>query len=361
LFPERLVEQTLALGLFLVVPFNHSIHHYRDVPVVLASSAVFLLAAHWLRFSPSAGAHHPRRRPQLERGASREPSPEASPRSLGASQSGAKASPGVSQNAWQASSGVLSLAWLGGAMLLGVWSRTEVLTFAGVLVLAGLIVWRRAVLPLAAMYVVAGALGLGMFLTLSRLEGVDPAQMARYQVHTFLDSTPESWLTPECRAQPTENCRERDGMTYFGPVVQENGVLPLVLAHPWTTVAKTARSALDNVWLLLGPNISTFPGLAPFGLIALAWLPAARSALAGLSPAAWMVALAALGETVLPPLSWAPPHPQYHQQLIVAVVVVLAPILRAVLQARRGTLVSGGLFAAMLFLSAFRYTRYPGY
>src|SRR5207253_2313899 len=28
-----------------VVPFNHSIHHYRDMPVVLASAAIFLLAA----------------------------------------------------------------------------------------------------------------------------------------------------------------------------------------------------------------------------------------------------------------------------------------------------------------------------
>ena len=50
LFPGRLTEQSLALLVFLLVPFNHSIHHYRDVPVVLASSAVFLLSAQWLRW-----------------------------------------------------------------------------------------------------------------------------------------------------------------------------------------------------------------------------------------------------------------------------------------------------------------------
>src|SRR5207302_7648931 len=49
LFPRRVTEQTLALLVFLLVPYNHSIHHYRDVPVVLASSAVFLLGAHFVR------------------------------------------------------------------------------------------------------------------------------------------------------------------------------------------------------------------------------------------------------------------------------------------------------------------------
>ena len=55
LYPERVLEQSLALLLFLLVPFNHSIHHYRDVPVVLACSGVFLLAAHWVTFAPQSG------------------------------------------------------------------------------------------------------------------------------------------------------------------------------------------------------------------------------------------------------------------------------------------------------------------
>src|SRR6266550_5621181 len=49
LFPDRAQEQTLALLIFLVVPFNHSIHHYRDMPVILSSSAIFLLSANFVR------------------------------------------------------------------------------------------------------------------------------------------------------------------------------------------------------------------------------------------------------------------------------------------------------------------------
>jgi hypothetical protein len=150
-------------------------------------------------------------------------------------------------------------------------------------------------------------------------------------------------------------------MTYFGPVVPEAGVVPLVLNHPLTTVAKTIRSGADNLWVLLGPNISTFPGMAVLALLVLVFLPSARLALGSVSAAAWMVALAVVGETVLPPLSWAPPHPQYHQQLIVAVVVVLVPLLVAVLQVPRGQLLVGAFFVANAALSAFRYTRYPGY
>ena len=57
LFPGRLTEQSLALLVFLLVPYNHSIHHYRDVPVVLASSAVFLLSAYWLRWWSGERGH----------------------------------------------------------------------------------------------------------------------------------------------------------------------------------------------------------------------------------------------------------------------------------------------------------------
>src|SRR5215813_941027 len=94
LWPGRIVEQSLALLIFLLVPYNHSIHHYRDVPVVLACSAIFLLAAHWLR--------DPLSRPRL-----------------------------------------LDVAWVGGALLLGIWSRTEVLTFVATLLVLGFVIWRR--------------------------------------------------------------------------------------------------------------------------------------------------------------------------------------------------------------------------
>ena len=313
LFPGRTVEQLLGLLLFVLVPFNHSIHHYRDVPVVLASSGVFLLGAHWATFAP-----------------------------------------------WQVGN-VRSVAWLLGAMLLGVWSRTEVLTFVGGLIVLGLLVWRRRALALSALYAATAAIGLGVFLLTNVVEGVDRTQIARYQAHTFLDSTPESWLTPECRARPTENCREADGLTYFGPVVPEAGVLPIVINHPLTTIAKTIRSGLDNLWILLGPNISTFPGVVPFAVVVAVALPGVRAELGAVAPSGWMVAAAAFFETVLPPLSWAPPHPQYHLQLIVTIVVVLVPILTAVLRVPRGQLLTGGFFLVNGALSAFRYTRYPGY
>ena len=75
----------------------------------------------------------------------------------------------------------------------------------------------------------------------------------------------------------------------------------------------------------------------------------------------WLVGIAALSETVLPPLSWAPPHPQYHAQLIVSVVVVTVPVLVALASLPRGRVVATAFFVASAALSAFRYTRYPGY
>jgi hypothetical protein len=311
LFPGQVLEQSVALLIFVLVPYNHSIHHYRDVPVVLACSAIFLLAAHWV----------------------------VGPRRLG----------------------VRDAVWVGGAMLLGVWSRTEVLTFVFAVCLLGLLVWRRRVAAQVGLYVGTAALVVVALLVVNRLEGIDTTEAARYQWHTFLDSTPESWLTAECRAQQTENCRERDGLTYFGPAPAEGGVLPMLIAHPWTALLKTARSGLDNLWIILGPNLSTFPGIAPFLLIVLAVVPSVRSAIRGVSAAAWMVALGALAETVLPPLSWAPPHPQYHLQLIVLVVVLVVPALVALAREPRGRLVAAGFFVANAALSAFRYTRYPGY
>jgi hypothetical protein len=316
LYPGRLPEQTLALLIFLLVPYNHSIHHYRDVPVVLASAAVFLLAAQWLTWWTS-------------------------PRRWG----------------WTG-------AWIFGAMLLGVWSRAEVLAFVGVLGVLGLVVWRRRALGLVLTYTVAAAVVSGSLLLVYRLEGVDVSEASRYQVHTFLDSTPESWLTPACRAQPTENCREADGLTYFGgpgPLDPQAGVVALVLNHPLATVEKTVRSAWDNLWVVLGPNLSTFPGSVPFVLVALAFVRPARDALRGVPVGVWMVVVAVVGETVLPPLSWAPPHPQYHLQMVLPIVVLLVPILLTLARVPRGRLFSLAFLLSNAALSAFRYTRYPGY
>jgi hypothetical protein len=314
LYPGRLSDQTLALLVFVLVPYNHSIHHYRDVPVVLASSAVFLLCAQWLKWR--TGERGPR-------------------------------------------AGL----WIAGALLLGVWSRAEVLTFAAVLAVLGLVVWRRRALGLVATYGVAAAVVSGSLLLVYRLEGVDLSEASRYQVHTFLDSTPDSWLTPECRATPTENCREADGLMYFGPgpVDARAGVVALVLNHPLATLAKTARSAWDNLWDLLGPNLSTFPGIVPFALAGLAFVRPARDALRRVPVGVWMCVVAVVAESVLPPLSWAPPHPQYHLQMVFPIVVVVVPVLLGLASVPRGQLVTLAFFVGNAGLSAFRYTRYPGY
>ena len=64
---------------------------------------------------------------------------------------------------------------------------------------------------------------------------------------------------------------------------------------------------------------------------------------------------------MLPPLSWAPPHPQYHLQLLLLVIVAAVPVLVALAREPRGRLLATGFFVANAALSAFRYTRYPGY
>ena len=134
----------------------------------------------------------------------------------------------------------------------------------------------------------------------------------------------------------------------------------MVLGHPLLTLAKTAQSALDNLWIILGPNLSTFPGVAPFVILVLL-LPPVRMALSTVPATHWMVALAAVAETVLPPLSWAPPHPQYHLQLVVSAIVVLVPMLVALTRVSRGRPLAIAFLLANAALSAFRYTRYAGY
>jgi hypothetical protein len=370
LFPGRLEEQTLALLIFLLVPYNHSIHHYRDVPVVLASSAVFLLAASFIRgmtgfATANAGAavgsdragvgdrsiEDPlRRQTGFDTGG-------ASLSDTAARSASMRASVGPGQSRFDSRGFGLIL----GAMLLGVWSRTEVLTFVGTLIVLSLLVWRGRALWMAASYGLAAILVAGSLLLIYKLEGVDTAEASLYQAHTFLDSTPDSWLTAECRADPTENCREADGLRYFGPADLHAGVLPLVLGHPLTTVAKTLRSAWDNLWILLGPNLSTFPGIIPFVALTLAFASPARDLVRRLPAATWIVVLAVLAETVLPPLSWAPPHPQYHLQLVLPIVVLVVPVLVGLARVPRGRLVALAFLVGNAGLSAFRYTRYPGY
>jgi hypothetical protein len=315
--------------IFLLVPYDHSIHHYRDIPVVLASSAIFLLSAHFVTAL-------------------------ARPRAARVSSDEKYVGP-----PWKIAS--LKLPWLCGAMLLGIWSRFEVLTFVGVLVIVALIVWRARVVPLAASYVGAALVVTASLLGVYRLEGVDPSEAWFYTAHTFLDSTPDSWLTPECQANPTENCREADGLAYFGPADLHAGILPLVLGHPLVTAAKTVRSAWDNLWVLFGPNLSTFPGILPFIILIIATVQPARNLVRKTPGAIWVAVVAVLAESALPPLSWAPPHPQYHLQLVFPMVVLLVPLLLGLLRMPRGRLVAIAFFVGNAALSAFRYTRYPGY
>ena len=312
-FPAKLEEQTLGLLVFLVVPFNHSIHHYRDMPVVLASAAIFLLAADFVRHG--AGGRL------------------SVPRALG----------------------------LCAIMLLGVWSRIEMVTFVGVLILVALVVWRRRAFHIALTYAAAVVAVTASLLVVYQLEDVNLNQAWFYTAHTFLDSTPDSWLSPACQADPTENCREADGLTYFGPADLHAGVLALALNHPLTTIAKSARSAWDNAWVLVGPNLSTFPGTVPFVMLALALLRPARELYRQVPTSVWIVVAAVAAESVLPPLTWAPPHPQYHVALVLPIVLLLVPVLVALMRLPRGRLLAFGFLVANAGLSAFRYTRYPGY
>ena len=74
-----------------------------------------------------------------------------------------------------------------------------------------------------------------------------------------------------------------------------------------------------------------------------------------------MLSLAVVAESMLPPLSWAPPHPQYHLQMVYPISLLLVPVLMALARMPRGRLLALEFFIANACLSAFRYTRYPGY
>jgi hypothetical protein len=408
-FPARPREQTLGLLVFLLVPFNHSIHHYRDMPVVLASAAIFLLAADFVRtLAPRSSASResppafaattaasddstpvPSALAPALTAAEASPSP-SPPRPLPFTSSPSPARPsllakrsdqashGASRENENASSGYHKTdekrhadvtTWvtthhfveIGAVMLLGIWSRIEMLTFVAIMVIVALIIMRRAALRLAITYATAAIVVTGSLLLVYRLEDVDLSQAWFYTAHTFLDSTPDSWLSPECQANPTENCREADGLTYFGPADLHAGVLALAANHPLTTLAKSVRSAWDNLWVLLGSNLSTFPGVVPFLVLALALAQPVRELFRAVPAAVWVVVVAVLAESVLPPLTWAPPHPQYHVALVLPIALLLVPVLLALVRMPRGRLVALGFFVANAGLSAFRYTRYPGY
>ena len=68
-----------------------------------------------------------------------------------------------------------------------------------------------------------------------------------------------------------------------------------------------------------------------------------------------------LAKVKLPPLSWAPPHPQYHLQMVLPIVVLVVPILVALARVPRWRLLAWAFLIGNAALSAFRYTRYPGY
>jgi hypothetical protein len=358
LFPDGLQEQTLALLVFLLVPYDHSIHHYRDIPVVLASAAVFLVSAHFISHMTGGG------RPGPVGSHGSLPLDRRNEMRIGSAHDDTQAVAVIEARRHRglvSRSSVLDVAVVAAVLLLGLWSRGEVLTFVAALIVLALIVYRRRAARLALIYsAVAIVISSGLLLVYE-MENVNLAQAWFYTAHTFLDSTPDSWLSPECRADPTENCREADGLAYFGPADLHAGVLALAMNHPLTTAAKTVRSAWDNLWTLFGPNTSTFPGIIPFVVLALAFVRPARELYLKLPLAVWIVAAAVVAETVLPPLSWAPPHPQYHLQLVLPVVVLVVPILVALARMPRGRLVALGFLVANAGLSAFRYTRYPGY
>ena len=72
-----------------------------------------------------------------------------------------------------------------------------------------------------------------------------------------------------------------------------------------------------------------------------------------------MTVVAVVAESVLPPLSWAPPHPQYHLQMVFFIVVLVVPVLVGLARVPRGRLVALAFLLGNAGLSAFRYTRYP--
>ena len=99
----------------------------------------------------------------------------------------------------------------------------------------------------------------------------------------------------------------------------------------------------------------------PLVVVLVVLVRACRERLMRLPASVGMVAAAVMAETVLPPLSWAPPHPQYHLQMVLAAAVMVVPLLIGLFSLPRGRLAAVLFFVCNAALSAFRYTRYPGY
>ncbi|MBI4494295.1 MAG: hypothetical protein HY690_16030 [Chloroflexi bacterium] len=308
--------QVFGLLLFLLLPINHSIHHYRNIPTVLGSSAGFLLAAHWLWIAAS-------NRSQV----------------------------------WT----VRSVLWVLGALALGAGSRTESLVFAALLLAFAVAMPRYRATGVHLLYGVGLLAAVAVLAAAPRLAGADAARVEYYRVSTFLNSTPVPWLTPECRAVHTEDCAERDGAAYFGPPSQRGGLVGMVLAHPGLVLQKTALGAGDNLQAVFGLNLSTYPPL--FWVVWLAGLAYApcRAALRTVPGALWASAAAALATSALPPLTWAPAYPQYHLHTVLPVAVVTIPILGALARSWRGSTLVALFWLANAAFSLLRYTRYTGY
>ncbi len=336
LFPHSGRAQLLALALFLIFPIDHAIHHYRNIATVLASAGIFVVAAHWLRVTRD---EHPL------------------PLST-------------------------SLLWALGGAVLGGFSRQETLAFPGYLLVASLFLarGRRARVPVlyaVSLVVAAGALVLlgrvaasgpfqatplqpGQATTFNPEAGAYPYVGQTYFVHTFLDSTPFSWLDPQCQANLTEGCRVANGERYFGPEDQPGGVATIIRNHPLLVVSKTVRSAYDNVVAVYGPNVSTYAGMLWIMLaVGLVYRPA-RENLRRVPVAAWLAVLAAVGVSLFP-LSWGPPQPQFHLHSAFPVVAVSVPVMLALARLPWSALPLAAIWLANLALSAYRYLVYTGY
>jgi hypothetical protein len=315
LFPGGRREQVLMLLFFLLLPFNHSIHHYRNSPAVLSSGAIFALSAHWLwsQRSSSAGVW-----------------------------------------SWR------SVGWAAIAIGIGVWTRTEMALFALLLSLLVLALYRSRGLGPFALYGGATIAAVIALAASAQLAGADPRVAEEYRVHTFLDSIPPAWISPACQADLTEDCRVREGTALFGSEHDPRGLLGLVLAQPILALQKTVLSAAENLRTLFAFNLSTYPPvLWPVWAAPLVFAPAWRQ-LAALPRSAWVAASAALIVSIFP-LSWAPPHPQYHLHTVFPVAVLTVPLLGALSRLAFGGGLLGLFWLANAALTAARYTRYTGY
>src|SRR5260370_30063896 len=91
---------------------------------------------------------------------------------------------------------------IGPVLLLGIWSRIEMLTFVAILVLVALVIMRRTALRLAINYAAAAIVVTGSLLVVYRLEDVDRSQTGVSTAHPFLTGPPHSRRTPPSQPAP---------------------------------------------------------------------------------------------------------------------------------------------------------------